>query len=234
MAFKKLKARLRNRKLRKHGVVPDPDLRSRARPMGRPGSWDVWHIVSPAKGELKLVYSFGIGRDISFDLAIIEAHGVELHGFDPTSVSRNWLKQQNLPGGFHFHETGLSDKDGTISLFPPKHEHQHNFSQEKLSYVTDRHKPVEVPVNRLTTLMERLGHKHLDVLKIDIEGSEFEAIPDILTSGCSFDQLLVEIHYHYPTRSFKEGLELIETLRRAGYVCFYISDRGYEFGFIKQ
>lgn len=233
MAFKKIKARLRNRRLRKNGIAPDPAFAG-AIPMGRSDRWDTWHIIPLQPGQKATVYSFGVGTDISFDLAMIDQYNVELHAFDPTSASKDWLRHQELPRDFHFHDLGLSHQDGTISLFPPKREGQHNFSQEKLAYVTDRHRPVEVPVAKLETIMKTLGHQHLDVLKIDIEGAEFDAIPDILQSGCSIGQILVEIHYHFPTRSFAEGAALINSLKRAGFTCFYISDRGYEFGFIKK
>jgi len=31
-----------------------------------------------------VVYSLGIGEDISFDLALIEKYGARVHAFDPT------------------------------------------------------------------------------------------------------------------------------------------------------
>ena len=47
----------------------------------------------------------------------------------------------------------------------------------------DRRKPVPGRVERLSSIMRQLGHQRLDVLKIDIEGAEFEAVPDLLDSG---------------------------------------------------
>ena len=36
------------------------------------------------------IYSFGIGEDISFDKAVLEAHSVQIFGFDPTPKSIKW------------------------------------------------------------------------------------------------------------------------------------------------
>ena len=80
--------------------------------------------------------------------------------------------------------------------------------------------------------MRRLGQRHVDVLKLDVEGSEFEVIPDLIDSGISVDQLLVEIHYHFRSRSFRAGLALIDLIKRHGMRCIHVSPRGFEFTFV--
>lgn len=232
MAFKKLKARLRNRKLQKHGIVTEPGFEPV--PMGGRQEWDGWRILPDPLRSGGIAYSFGLGRDVSFDLLLIEKFNLAVHGFDPTPESINLLRKMSLPAQFHLHEMGLSDKDGTLSLFPPKYPGRFNFTQERVDYVSEKHTPIQVPVARLASIMTQLGHKHIDILKIDIEGSEFEAIPDILKSGCSFGQLLVEVHYNFPTRSFDEGLRLLRMMKEAGLKCFFISRRGFEFGFVSN
>ncbi|MCI0358148.1 MAG: FkbM family methyltransferase, partial [Planctomycetaceae bacterium] len=97
------------------------------------------------------------------------------------------------------------------------------------------HEPVRGQVRQLATIMQSLGHTRLDVLKLDVEGSEFEAVPDILASGIKIDQLLVEIHYHYHfrSRSFREGMDLIRQIKAAGMQCIHVSPRGFEFSFVR-
>ncbi len=51
--------------------------------------------------------------------------------------------------------------------------------------------------------MKKLGHKQIDLLKMDIEGSEFMALPDILNSKIIFDQLCIETH----PRIFPDSVE---------------------------
>lgn len=232
MALKHTKAWLRRRKLSRHDITAGAAFRPVA--VGGGGEWDGWHVLPDLLGSRPLVYSFGIGDDISFDRAIIEQYGAEVHGFDPTPEATAWIEAQDLPSNFHFHPLGLGSHDGIISLFPPRKPGRINYSQERLEYVNELHVPVELPVARLETAMRGLGHAHLDVLKIDVEGSEFEAIPEMLLRPCSIRQLLVEIHYHYPTRSFEQGVELIRQVRAAGFECFHVSPRAYEFGFVRR
>ena len=59
--------------------------------------------------ENSIVYSFGIGEDISFDKALIDIHGCHVFGFDPTPKSIDWIKSQKLPENFNFYEYGLGD-----------------------------------------------------------------------------------------------------------------------------
>ena len=82
--------------------------------------------------------------------------------------------------------------------------------------------------------MQRLGHSRIDVLKMDVEGTEFDCVPDLLQSGIEIGQLLVEVHYHYPQRTFDEGLSLLRQIEAAGFQCFDISPRGLEFSFVNR
>ncbi|MGH9954648.1 MAG: hypothetical protein ACRD39_03175, partial [Nitrososphaeraceae archaeon] len=70
--------------------------------------------------EKSIVYSFGIGEDISFDKDIIEHHNCLVFGFDPTPKSINWLKNQQLPSHFKFYEFGISHKSGVVDFYLPK------------------------------------------------------------------------------------------------------------------
>src|SRR5215203_4740509 len=48
-----------------------------------------------------IVYSVGIGKDISFDLVLIKHYGMNVIGLDPTPSSVEWLKTQDIPPQFH-------------------------------------------------------------------------------------------------------------------------------------
>jgi len=51
----------------------------------------------------KIIYSIGIGEDISFDLDIIkEFPNCKIYAFDPTPKSIEWIKKQHLPKNMIF------------------------------------------------------------------------------------------------------------------------------------
>lgn len=80
--------------------------------------------------------------------------------------------------------------------------------------------------------MQQLGDTKIDVLKIDIEGGEYDVLPDILSSGFTINQLLLEFHHAYATIPYAKTLDAVTQIKRAGFDLFYISERTYEMSFI--
>jgi len=163
------------------------------------GGWSLWpgHIRPDS-----VVYSFGVGDNIGWDLEMIRRFGVTIHAFDPTPASIAWVAAQKLPPQFVFHQYGISDFDGTLDFYPPRRRGSTHYSQEPRGGLIQRSQPVPGHVRRLASIMRRLGHRRIDVLKLDVEGAEFEAVPDWIASGIEFDQLLIEVHYQFRSRSF--------------------------------
>jgi len=86
----------------------------------------------------------------------------------------------------------------------------------------------EVETISLETVFTRLGTKPIDLLKLDIEGSEFELIektPDAILRG--INQITVEFHEFLPTfanrRLFDKARKRLESL---GFACFVMTLRG--------
>jgi FkbM family methyltransferase len=174
-----------------------------------------------------VVYSFGIGEDASFDLALIERFGCQVHAFDPTPRSLAWVRSQHLPPQFSVHPYGLADYDGIASFAPPKNPAHVSFNQ-----LPDRQRDtarVELPVRMLSTLMRELGHERLDVLKLDIEGGEYGVL-DALASGPVLPrQILVEFHHQLRGISVSQTERSLGLLGELGYRIFDRQPGGHEF-----
>ena len=228
MAFRRLKQVLRKRKLNHSGVTVDQQVNCVAYG-ARSG---IWKICPDMLSSKSVIYSFGVGNNIAWDLAMIEHYGVELHAFDPTPRSVDWIGEQSVPQEFHFHPVGLCGFDGLSGFVVPQREHQFNYSS--IGSEVGPGEKINCPVKRLATLQAELAHDVIDVLKMDIEGGEMQSLPDILTNSPLPGQLLVEFHYNYPEIPYDGFLDLVGQLRMAGYRIFHISGRGYEFSFIHQ
>ena len=178
-----------------------------------------------------VVYSFGVGCDVSFDQALIAARAVTVHAFDPTPRSIEWVKAQRLPERFIFHPWGIADFDGTASFHPPKD--PTHVSHTLLGAAGAGASALEVPVLRLRTIMGKLGHERIDVLKMDIEGAEYGVLGDVLGSGIQIAQILIEFHHHRPEVELEKTQAAVQALERAGYHAFHESKSGYEFSFLR-
>jgi FkbM family methyltransferase len=176
-----------------------------------------------------------VGYDISFDLALIEQYGVELHAFDPTPLSLNWIRRQTTPSRFNFHPYGIASYDGRAGFHLPTH---HGVSFTTLPNIESK-MSAEGDVFRFKTILKLLGHDRVSIIKLDIEGAEYDVIPDLLQEfGDAHrpDQLLVEFH-HRLLRS-QDGLRqtrwALDLIKEAGFSLFYVSPRGLEYSFIKS
>jgi FkbM family methyltransferase len=192
------------------------------------GGW----FISPLNiNEKSIIYSFGIGENISFDLDLVRMFNCKIFAFDPTPKSRAWLKKQILPENLKYYEIGLSSKDDTVEMFPPKNPKHVSFSIISKNNDTT---PIKMRVARLKTIMQDLGHLKIDILKMDIEGSEYEAIDDILKSEIKINQILVEFHHRFPKISTRATKKAMEQLSNAGYKIFAVSSSREEYSFIKS
>lgn len=178
-----------------------------------------------------VVYSFGVGFNISFDRELIEKYGVKIYSFDPTPKSINWLKQQIIPNGFAFENIGIANYDGYADLFLPKNEH---YVSGTIISGTNGSKKISIPVQRLKTIMGRFGHHKIDLLKMDIEGAEYGVIDDIIENKILVEQIVVEFHHRFKGISMWATHRATNKLRKAGYKLFSVSLTKEEYSFIKQ
>ncbi len=191
-----------------------------------------WDVATESLDNNSIVYSFGVGEDVSFDLALIDRFGMTVHAFDPTPRSIQWVKRQDMPAAFILHEYGVASYDGLATFSPP--ENPDHVSHTMLERASTREAAITVDVKRLATIMAELGHARIDVLKMDIEGAEYEVIRDLLDGPIRPDQVLVEFHHRFPEVDVDETSTAIELLRQAGYALFSVSPSNEEFCFVRR
>jgi FkbM family methyltransferase len=180
-----------------------------------------------------IVYSFGIGQDTSFDDAIIQKHNCHVHGYDPTPKSIEWIAQRtDLSPKFHFHPVGLDKETGITHFNLPKNKEHVSGSIINHQNV-DENNMVEVQMKSLIDIVSENNHSHIDVLKMDIEGSEYCVIESILNSSIEIRQILLEIHERFFDDGIEKTKELLNSLHQHGYKVFGISDTLEEISFIK-
>jgi FkbM family methyltransferase len=190
-------------------------------------SYGGWSVYPKALNSQSIVYSFGVGEDISFDLDLMRHHNCPVYAFDPTPRSIAWVKTQSLPPEFHLQEYGIATYDGTADFFAPENPSHisHTMLQKEGAAIT-------VPVKRLKTIMAELEHSHLDLLKMDIEGAEYAVLKDI--RDIPIKQLLVEFHHRWDGIGFEKTLSAVRLLKNHGFQVFAMSPRLEEFSFIKD
>jgi FkbM family methyltransferase len=192
-----------------------------------------WWLAPQGLSAASIIYSFGVGDDVSFDLALIQRWGATVHAFDPTPRSVQWVRAQTLPAQFQFHDYGLADFDGMAQFIPPAN--PRHVSYTLLAQTGQRSEAARGPVYRLATIMQRLGHAYIDLLKLDIEGAEYAVVEDLARSPSPLPirQLLVEFHHRFEGLGWRKTEHALQQLRRLGFKLFRVSRRGDEFSFLQ-
>ena len=225
--FTKTKQRFRRKRLFDLGIIPKEI--DTAKLYGGNHGW----VVDYSKlNSNSVVYSVGVGSNIDFDLALIEELKLAVYAFDPTPRSIEWIKKQSLSKSFKFIPVGLGSNDGEMEFFPPRKESATHFSPidryDNLGVET-----IKAPVKTLKSLAQEFGHQTIDLLKMDIEGAEYDVIDNLEEQGVEINQILIEFHHMYKGISLDDTKNAIDKLRKLGFELFHISQRTYEFSFRK-
>jgi FkbM family methyltransferase len=190
-----------------------------------------FYVASDFVGPEAVVYSFGIGKDVSFDLGLIKKFGCQVCGFDPTPASVQWVRLQHLPVEFHFYEFGLASETGTTLFYLPINAEHVSGSMVDQSNV-NANVNVEVEMKSLQDVMALLHHDKIDVLKMDIEGAEYDVLNAMLNQKIYPGQLLIEFHDRLMPDGSDCSRKVVDRLKQYGYQLFAVSDSLQEVSFV--
>ena len=193
-----------------------------------------WAVAAESLGPDSRIISAGVGEDASFDLAVIAKYGCTVHALDPTPKSVAWVRDHIREPRFVLHEWALAATDGSLRLYLPTQDTFVSASCRQGRHTSTR--SVEVPAVSLHSLFDRLGFDAVDVLKMDIEGAEYEVIAAGLKSGAleRVNQLLVEFHHFHPVFGTGATREAVGALHAAGWRIAWVSPTHHELLFIRR
>lgn len=215
------------------------------------GWWCCTRLLQP--GQLALCA--GAGEDVSFDVALNARHGMSVLCVDPTpravahvnglleaaAAGRPYTvagsgERYDLsgfePARFDLVARALWRADGRLRLYAPQDPAHVSHSALNLQH-TDRH--IEVPAERLATMLAERGIAELALLKLDIEGAEYAVLDDLLAGDVRPVQLLVEfdeLHLPLGPSALVRVGRRIRALQRAGYAL--VVTEGANFVFLRR
>ena len=142
-----------------------------------------------------VVYSFGSHNETSFEQGLRRLKpACEVHIFDPFILpNKNYARAL----GVHVHDVGISNVDEIWPVGAPKCGWKRRPCAKAIRMET------------LDTIMRRLGHSYIDVLKMDVEGAEGIALEAMREQGAlsRVGMINVEIHGMVNKRHVLESLE---------------------------
>lgn len=191
------------------------------------GGWDV--CLDGLDPLNCVVYSVGISNDPSFDLAIAD-FGCQVFSFDPTIGRKTG---DDFGPRVHFYNLGLAAEDFFTGITGLGHAEAKKGAASSLFSV---HSDRGYEMKKLSSIMRDLGHDFVDILKLDIEGYEWDVFDGLLketllgdgSKGCSrIGSLLAEYHFgKFGRRPFerKDKVSFLGRVRRLGFEVFSRSE----------
>ncbi len=187
------------------------------------------NFLSPSS----VCYCIGAGEDISFDTELVVRYNSNVYIFDPMPEGLNHynkvvsLTQKNQKvltnddeSGFEYRinteqlrkttfvNIGVWDKKEVLKFYKPAKENYASHSVVNLQKTNDY---LEAPVDRLSNIMKSLGHKEIDMLKMEIEGAEYKVIDTIVEDKLNIKIICVE----FDEVHFSKGLGYLMRIKKS-------------------
>ena len=190
-------------------------------------SWHVFRKAFQCPRKLKMIAA-GIGGDNSFERDMGSDYNTLVYGCDPTiGLPRSVTEPSH---GFEFHPIGLGEKDGLLKFVKK--------ARASSSQLLSRYEPekgdklIDVQMKSVPTILEDLKWGNtLDILKLDIEGTEYDVLNAVLESNLVIGQILVEFHGRFIPDVSGEKItrSMVSKLSSKGFYEFYNSNEDYGF-----
>lgn len=161
--------------------------------------------VSPTP---QVCYCAGVGQGISFEMELAKMSSRPVLVFDPSPTGIATIKSIHAEN-LEFFPVGMAAVAGVVEFSEPVDSGEGSYSVAR-----DGIRKVSFECWDLPTIMRKKGDLSIDLLKMDIEGFEYDIVDRMLRERIPVRQLLVEFHpWLRPGRTWKT----IARLHGAGY-----------------
>jgi len=192
-----------------------------------------WPIASGSLSEESVVVDIGLGEDISFSESLIRKYRCNVFGFDPTPKAIAYVRARNPPN-FLLFEMGVDARRGNATFYLPnvvEHASGSVCAAPHLGAST-----IVVPMIAIEDVLVTIGVGGVDLLKMDIEGSEYAVVQsegfEQLTRLTK--QICIEFHHRWRRSGKADTLAAIQRLAGLGFEVAWVSNNNEEILFVRN
>lgn len=186
------------------------------------GGWVIPKNIQLTKDSI--IYSAGVGEDISFDLLLQDRFDSNIVLIDPTERAKKhyceikefyrinkwnftvWVQPdyedniKNLNIDFSkitYNEIGLWDENTELKFY--KQNNKNNVSQSLINGMFTNEYDI-VKVDTIKNIMKKNNHTKIDLLKMDIEGAEIKVLNNMLDDNIFPEYLCIEFDLYLKSK----------------------------------
>jgi FkbM family methyltransferase len=210
------------RQLKKAFLVPF----SRSIPTVLVGSVDQWALPVGVLKPDSFIVCAGVGTSITFEEDLAAMFRARIVLLDPSPTGLQTMTTEVHHHLIEFSLRGLAKRSGDISFGLPDRPEEGSFKKGV---------GLTFPCVSLPDLLRENKKSKIDLLKIDVEGFEYEIIASMIENNIQVDILCVEIHHNKVieiNETIADAAKLILRLYLNGYVIVY--NKNMDFTFVRN
>lgn len=208
--WSRMKDSVAGRRRRWRRVEPRTRIRIRCDRIAHGGWWIYPQVVRPGD----VVYTFDVGGDLGFEREVAGRYSARVFAFDPDPAAAARAAESNLEG-LRFFEMSVGGRD------------------ERRTMTLGSGGSVETRMLRLPSHMRLLGHRRLDMIRLDVPGVEADVIRDLVGMDVDVHQLLLHYHGEQTTVARDRTDAALAALAGHGYRVFHSSPDARRFSLIR-
>ncbi len=192
-----------------------------------------YQVYAPSLGPQSVVLDCGTGHDANFSMAMIRRFGTTCFGLEPTRRYHKHLRalSEDHPNRFRHFDYAIAARQGT-AIFNEvlgresgslSHDHTNVLSYPSIRYT--------VETVGLADIFNLLGVRFIDLIKLDVEGAEYEFFDAADTEWVKrVGQFVVEFHHHcIPRYTTQENTRIVNFLSAVGFTSYSLDGINYLF-----
>ncbi len=180
-----------------------------------------------------IIVDVGCGFEADFSRHMIEKFGVTAYGIDPTEKHKQPLQQMESSSGgkFVYLQNAVSSKSGELLFYEIANRESGSLLSEHVNFMQDE--TISYMVNSITLreIPEKIEHDQIDLIKLDIEGAEYDLFSDIKNDDlAAYKQIYIEFHHKsVKDKSIADTRKIVTLLCTWGFKSFTLDDINYLF-----
>lgn len=177
-----------------------------------------WCIPAGVLNAGSVVVDVGLGEDVSFSQSLVEQYGCVVHGFDPTPRAIEYVRSLGCER-LKLHESAVASRSQIASFFLPN-----DASHVSGSLLLEEHlgrQEMQISVVGIRELFALIGAERINLLKLDVEGAEYDLIASAEFADCAarIDMICIEFHHRWRRFGRRATSNAVSVLNGLGFQC---------------
>lgn len=190
-------------------------------------------IYQPNFDSSSIIIDAGCSYEAELSKYMIEKYGVLAYGVDPTRKHSAALRkfESDSNGKFFYKQVAVGSTDTNLTFYESLDNESGSMLSNHVNVISDRTTSYDVRCISLPSLLKEFKIDKIDLLKLDLEGAEYELIENIVKSDLkNISQLFIEFHHHAIEKfNYKSTTACVNRIENFGYKSYTTDDHNYLF-----